>query len=363
VPVEERYRSSVHVEGIGLINDALRRLDPPRWPEAVFGPVDRALAAKGRILFEQLCRRCHGPFPAPDPVRAFETPLRPPLEPLWEATAVPLEVIGTDPAAAMEVARTTVDLRPSGLTREDVQRSFSPAVQEYRRRLIELEAAAHPRASASATAGTSSADAGAIAEALRERRQRLEAFEEDLGRLDIARVPVATALGVAARLARERYYRDRGFVDAERACLDGFGAIDVPPLAVGYRARPLAGAWAAAPYLHNGSVPTLYQLLSPQIERDVRFFVSPTAFDPGTVGMPTAPSGEGFWFDTRLPGNANVGHEFRAGFAEGEEGPQYGVVGPHLSPEERRALVEYLKVHEDPPADASARDAAPCVVR
>lgn len=38
-----------------------------------------------------------------------------------------------------------------------------------------------------------------------------------------------------------------------------------------YKARPLNGIWAVAPYLHNGSVPDLYQLLSPKAERAVRF--------------------------------------------------------------------------------------------
>ena len=63
-------------------------------------------------------------------------------------------------------------------------------------------------------------------------------------------------------------------------------------------------------------------------------------------------------------GNANVGHEFRAGFAGGpaEGGPQYGVIGPYLTPDERWAIVEYLKVHEDPAA-APGRTPAACVAR
>jgi hypothetical protein len=200
-------------------------------------------------------------------------------------------------------------------------------------------------------------------EAIREGRNRLEAFESALRGLDMARVPVPTALGIVGRFARTRYYRDRGFTAAEQACLDGFGALDVPMPAAGYRARPLAGAWAAAPYLHNGSVPTLYQLLSPHSERDVRFRVVPGAFDPVRVGLDPNADGDGFWFDTRRPANANVGHEFRAGFAGGpaEGGPQYGVIGPSLSPDERWALVEYLKVLEDPAVPE--RTPAACVVR
>ena len=38
-----------------------------------------------------------------------------------------------------------------------------------------------------------------------------------------------------------------------------------------YRARPLDGVWATAPYLHNGSVPTLEDMLKPQAERPSKF--------------------------------------------------------------------------------------------
>ena len=375
VPADERYRSSVQVEGIARVNDALQRLEPPRWPEGVLGRVDRSLAEKGRTLFEQHCRRCHGPFDASEAAKAFESPLRLPSDPLWLAPTVPLEEIGTDPAAALEVVRATVDLRRSGLTREDVAAAYRPALDEYRRRLAELEsravAVSPARTSRLAATGEEppavvapAPAAGTLAETIRERRRRLEAFEAVLRGLDTARVPVPLALGIVGRFARERYYRDRGFTAAERACLDGFGALDVPPLASGYRARPLAGVWAQAPYLHNGSVPTLYQLLSPQSERDARFLVSPGAFDPVRVGLDAGAGGDGFWFDTRLPGNANVGHEFRAGFAGGpaEGGPQYGVIGPGLTPDERWAIVEYLKIHEDPAA-TPGRTPVACVAR
>jgi mono/diheme cytochrome c family protein len=376
VPADERYRSSVQVEALARIGDALQQLQPPRWPEAALGRVDRSLAEKGRALFEQNCRRCHGPFEADEAVKAFEAPLRGPADPFWLAPDVPLEEIGTDPSAAEELDRVTVDLRRSGLTREDAEADYRPALEEYRRRLAALAGAVIrpparvpqllpvPGAEETAPGPSPPPSAGALETAVRERRQRLAAFEATLRGLDMARVPVPLALGLVGRLARERYYRDRGFDAAQRACLDGFGALDVPPVGAGYRARPLAGAWAQAPYLHNGSVPTLYQLLSPQAERDVRFRVVPGAFDPVRVGLDPAARGDGFWFDTRLAGNSNVGHEFRAGFAGGpaEGGPQYGVVGPFLTPEERWALVEYLKVHEDP-ATPPGRTPPACVAR
>lgn len=105
----------------------------------------------------------------------------------------------------------------------------------------------------------------------------------------------------------------------------------------GYRARPLNGIWATAPYLHNGSVPNLYQMLSPASQRDRVFYLGSRQYDPRDVGFRRENTGADFAFDTRLPGNANTGHEFRDGPRGG------GVIGPALSERERRDLIEYLK--------------------
>lgn len=104
-----------------------------------------------------------------------------------------------------------------------------------------------------------------------------------------------------------------------------------------YKARPLNGVWAVAPFLHNGSVPNLYQLLSPKGERAGKFWAGNKEFDPKLVGYKTEPFAGGFLFDTTLVGNSNAGHEF----ADGPRGN--GVIGPFLCPECRLALIEYLK--------------------
>jgi hypothetical protein len=98
------------------------------------------------------------------------------------------------------------------------------------------------------------------------------------------------------------------------------------PLA--YRARPLNGLWAAPPYLHNGSVPSMYELLLPPVSRPRIFYVGAWEFDPKKIGLVVgSPFPGAFTFDTRLPGNSNAGHEY----------------GTDLSESDRVALVEYLK--------------------
>jgi hypothetical protein len=91
-----------------------------------------------------------------------------------------------------------------------------------------------------------------------------------------------------------------------------------------YIARPLGGIWASAPYLHNGSVPSLAQLLTPSSQRVTTFSLM-TDFDPKTVGL-SDQEGE-INFNSALLGNNNQGHDF----------------GTELSESQKWALIEYLK--------------------
>ncbi len=345
VPPAERFRSSVLVENLHRIETTLQRLQPPRWPEEVLGPVDRVKAEHGRALFEQNCRHCHGPFEQPAAMKAYEDPLRPDTDPLWKLTIVPIAEVGTDPTAALNFASRTVDLTRSGLAPEEVLASAQPVFAEARGRLVRLEA------QVAEAEARHDPQADALAKAARYEKERLDRATAAVTGVRMTQVPLGLALNFLGLMTRERYYAERGFTPEQRACLDGFGSLDLPEIVPAYKSRPLAGVWATGPFLHNGSVPTLYQMLSPHDERDARFFVGPGSFDPVNVGVDVTTRGDGFWFDTRLPGNANVGHEFRAGYVPGKtdaDDPQYGVIGPALSPDDRRAIVEYLKIHQDP---------------
>ena len=112
-----------------------------------------------------------------------------------------------------------------------------------------------------------------------------------------------------------------------------------------YKARPLNGIWATAPYLHNGSVRTMRQLLlpaacpndasgKPNYEerkcRQITFSVGSREFDPVDMGFKD--DGASI-LDTRLPGNSNAGHD----------GPSYGNAEFAADPQTLNALLEYLK--------------------
>src|SRR5262245_23568216 len=105
---------------------------------------------------------------------------------------------------------------------------------------------------------------------------------------------------------------------------------DVEGAQGGYVSRPLVGLWLLGPYLHNGSVPTLWDLLSPPEQRPVTFFRGYNVVDLERVGFLATgdeAAANGFRFDTKLRGNGNGGH----------------VYGSELSEGDKRALLEYLK--------------------
>jgi hypothetical protein len=104
-----------------------------------------------------------------------------------------------------------------------------------------------------------------------------------------------------------------------------------------YKVRPLNGIWATPPYLHNGSVPNLYALLSPAEERPKKFWLGNREYDPVNVGYRSEEFPDGFKFDTTIRGNWNSGHEFT------NDTSRAGRINRYLEPDERRALIEYLK--------------------
>ena len=87
---------------------------------------------------------------------------------------------------------------------------------------------------------------------------------------------------------------------------------------------PLDGIWMRAPYLHNGSVPTIEALLVSPKNRPVKFKRGCDTFDSKAIGFTCS---EGFEFDTSLKGNSNSGHDY----------------GTSLSIEDKTVLIEYIK--------------------
>ncbi len=280
--VDYKTNSSIQLPGLWQLEDLIVRIGPPAFP----GPVDQALARKGAELFAAAgpgCVACHGIAPGG---------LRPPALETWKT---PGQDVGTDSREWQVLAR-KVD--PGVLAGARIPLSFPPQ---------HLPAADAPAADVLKVAVL-----GAIIDQL----PTLLGGKADLSALH-PDLP-ATPPGIADLL---NWFRDP--LDAPTPPPSG---------SFPYESRVLQGIWATAPYLHNGSVPTLADLLKPAAERPASFTVG-RAYDLDRLGLATTqPAGPRSTITTtgceaRASGNSRCGHEF----------------GTTLNPDEKAALLEYLK--------------------
>jgi hypothetical protein len=132
---------------------------------------------------------------------------------------------------------------------------------------------------------------------------------------------------LAAKAKAEAMVKIKAFIEAR------LSNMFTPPPAPGpaYESRVLNGIWATAPYLHNGSVPNLWELLKPAKDRKPTFMVGSRVFDPKNVGydVERSPFKNGSFVadPANSNGNGNGGHEY----------------GATLTDDQRWAIIEYLK--------------------
>jgi len=280
-PETGQFNSTARLQNLDRVESYVEKLEAPEWPVEVLGPIDEAKVEQGKSLFAANCAGCHGIRDAEG--KFPSTPPNPFGKQFVITHAPPLSELGTDPQMIQNVMNRTADpgaLRPYlGATLKDL-----------------------PRVPAAAVLGA--AVSGVIKNKLIQENLEGDALKEAAWRLSGMRTPEQLR----------------------------------PPMSivVTYKARPLNGIWATAPYLHNGSVPSLYQLLLPEDQRVAKFGVGSREIDPVNVDYTTD---SGFEFDTSLPGNRNTGHS----------GPEHTQARDadgnwqDFSEEERWALVEYLK--------------------
>ncbi len=304
-------RSSVDVANLVALEQQLARLRPPRWPAEVLGTPDPTLVSRGRVLFGERCANCHAPLQRTDLTTR-------PIERMVPFTAQDFSADhpGTDIWMA---CNTVVNEANTGAlrgqnTRLLVGRELGriEPVSEMLRVLVTQTVAGQADA----------VSRSAVASFLGNHQRPLVAGEDG--------AIASTQPGVTPRRPGQYSIEER-----RQRCIN---ALDDPDLAesLAYKARPLVGIWATAPYLHNGSVASLYELLLPPEERSWSFNVGTREYDPVRVGYVTAASADNpFRFSARdeqggiIEGNSNLGHD-------------YG--NASLTPGDRQALVEYLKV-------------------
>ncbi len=180
-------------------------------------------------------------------------------------------------------------------------------------------------------------------------------FRFDATKVGLSRMTgVSEGLRVVTAAVKRQAYIDAGIPSSEWAKYDG--GKDVTEYSpCGYRSRPLVGVWATGPFLHNGSVPTIYDLLSER--RPAKFVYGSKEFDPTKLGFSQTGGPGTAVLDTRRSGNSNAGHWFT------NEASRPGRIGRAFSDREKFAIIEYLKsatLAEYPTRTVTAPSPPPC---
>lgn len=302
------YRSSLRLRNMVELERLLAELESPVWPSDVLPPLNADMVARGRVLFEGKadCARCHAHLEHDDLTSSAKDQM------------TPLAEVNTDVFTACNtflhesVAGNFEDQWEFAYTGDVIRR------EDFTRKML-------VNASVGAIVSQTPSIFGLIFNDLfNGARARFLGFAEGL---------TVYLPGVDDQVKKE----------AAQICLTQTDDI------LAYKARPLNGVWATAPYLHNGSVPTLYDLLLPSTvantsddavggatseHRPETFGVGQRSFDPMRVGFDQNDPDIRFVFKVRddngapIPGNFNSGHDY--GNAD-------------LTEAERQDLVEYLK--------------------
>jgi len=279
------FESSVPIRNMHELEWLAYYIDPPRWPTAVFGEIKPDLAAAGEGIFRSRCAGCH----------EYGDDRRTPTG-LIRLRGMRPEDAGTDPTAALRISCPIPDtgalvIPPRSYTAEDSQL---------------LKDCAGVKAGAAFVGNSFAKTVQAAVDGIKQRAYAAAG-------IDAAQQQVMEDLDQRGRVV----WRDT--------------LLDSQPPDGPYAARPLYGIWAAAPYLHNGSVPTLYHLLLPPEQRPKTFALAGREYDPVRLGfvVETSCSQQDCVVDTTRTGDGNGGHLW----------------GTDLTEPDRMALLEYLKTY------------------
>jgi hypothetical protein len=271
---KDQFKSSILINELRDMENWLSELRPPKWTSGdgrLFPPIADALAQQGEALFKEHCAACHNapPYRRTDPAANHFK------KTFIEIGRVDYREIGTDPKYIDAIIQWMIHTNEVTAPTNGGQ-MLVPAATYFLKTVGEI-------------------------------------VGRELDRLNFSDAEKVELSGYRLRPPSQSGGKPESYVPASLTSL---------------KAGPLPGIWASGPFLHNGSVPTIMELLSPVEERRTVFWTGGRELDQERLGFQSYEAPGLFRFDTSLPGNRNTGHLY----------PPQG-----LSSDERRAIIEYLK--------------------
>ncbi len=284
------YSSSVDLKGLGQLEKWVKALRSPIWDSRYLPAIDQQAATAGALIYQDQCEGCH------------QVISRDQDQENYLATMIPIAEVGTDPSMARNAV---LHVAQTGILEGTKERVIAGEVFESKAPAIKI------------------AVNGVLGVILGNLIPSLKASQAPNDK------SIASDIALMKRLKAFLASRAKITNNTSSQDLSTTGCESVRVLC--YKARPLNGIWATAPYLHNGSVANLWQLLTPDSQRLTQFWVGSRQFDPFNVGFITDKGRSKLTVLTKTgeiqQGNSNRGHN-------------YGTV---LSAHKKRQLIEYLK--------------------
>ncbi len=267
--------TTIKIDEVFQVEDLYKKLKAPSWKNVVENKLgytlDQIKVERGQKLFLQNCQSCHAVQPKLTAANKFGNRY-------WDFPIIPVKDIGTDPYYSFDEINHETFVSPV----------LAPVYL--------------------AAFGFSDIDLN-------------------------GKIPAQAARGILPAAAIINYFRENlispAEIDRMGNCRENkkAGRLDA------IKAKSLEGVLFTAPYLHNGSVPTIYDLLAKQNDRPTRFYVGCRKYDLSKFGYVCGPQDKNsFEYDTSRQGNSNHGHEY----------------GTALTETEKAELVEFIKSLEQP---------------
>ncbi len=344
------FASSISVENIYVLEEQLRNLRSPKWPTSIFGPFteeektkDAKLVGEGRVLYQEYCLVCHDVVDRQDTERDIHLQ----DNEFIGVTPIAKERLAELPASVHEKKITPPSTDPWMACNSYLDRSKTgmwssekPVIVDFesigRKDKLQLGRETDSNKLLTLTvAGVLGAQQNSLATIIGNHFLNLARIPEGVS-VDIQGTTVfdgMKSLNVYER-PPHKTQKLKNCEKVARALATMSDKVNI----LNYTSRPLNGIWATAPYLHNGSVPTLYDLLLPPNKRPTSFYMGSYEYDPAKVGYVTEKSKDNsFLFVSRWQNGDRLGH------VDGNTNAGHNYFNAKLTHDDRMALVAYLK--------------------